>query len=114
MSSPKVNPTEAQISKIRQAAAVIAKNIRYHYTIPVIADEVGLNEFLLKTLFKMEYGIAPFQYLTNLRMERAIELMDQGHTIQYIARAVGYDHATNFCAAFRRRYGVSPKNYKKS
>ena len=52
-------------------------------------------------------------YLTKVRMEHAIELLKHTEDKSYIiAEKVGYTEANYFSYAFKKYYGVSPKNYR--
>ena len=110
-----VHLTDADLQKLETVKETILKNVRYHYTIPYLAHSAGLNEFKLKTGFKAVYGQPVFDFLTDNRMKLAIQLLETGnYTISEIAYRCGYNHPTNFCAAFRRRFQLRPTDYKKN
>ncbi len=51
-----------------------------------------------------------FEYGLKHRMEIAWDLLkDDRRSIGQVAEAVGYDYASNFCSAFKRQFGLSPK-----
>ncbi|MDF2192627.1 AraC family transcriptional regulator [Paraflavitalea sp. CAU 1676] len=107
--------TEADVQRLALVRETILKNLRYHYTIPTLAQTAGINEFKLKTGFKALYGQPVFDFLTEHRMKMAMELMESNnYSIGEIAHRCGYNHPTNFCAAFRRRYHIRPSDYRKS
>jgi AraC family transcriptional activator of pyochelin receptor len=110
-----IHLTDADLEKLALVRETILKNIRYHHTIPYLAHAAGLNEFKLKTGFKSVYGQPLFDFLTDQRMKLAIQLLESGnYTVSEIAYRCGYNHPTNFCAAFRRRFHVKPTEYKKT
>ena len=54
-----------------------------------------------------------FQYLFDYRMRLAVlYLLDSDMTINDIAIKLGYDYQSHFCTAFKRKYGVSPIEYR--
>jgi AraC-like DNA-binding protein len=110
-----VQLTDADVQRLAIVRETILKNLRYHYTIPCLAQTAGINEFKLKTGFKALYGQPVFDFLTEHRMKMAMELMESNnYSIGEIAHRCGYNHPTNFCAAFRRRYHIRPSDYRKS
>ena len=66
------------------------------------------------SLFKKEMGVSFITYLTNVRMEKAIELLDTTDDKSYIiAEKVGYPEANYFSYVFKKHFGVSPQKYRK-
>lgn len=66
------------------------------------------------SLFKKEMGVAFITYLTNVRMEKAVELLDTTDDKSYmIAEKVGYPDPNYFSYVFKKNYGVSPQRYRK-
>lgn len=79
-----------------------------------IASRVGLDRSYFSTIFKNKLGISPVRYLTNLRLQRAAELMSiHGESPSIAALSVGYPDISYFSKAFKQRYGVSPRTYRK-
>jgi AraC-like DNA-binding protein len=110
-----VQLTDADVQRLALVRETILKNLRYHYTIPTLAQTAGINEFKLKTGFKALYGQPVFDFLTEQRMKMAMELMESNnYSIGEIAHRCGYNHPTNFCAAFRRRYHIRPSDYRRN
>lgn len=68
----------------------------------------------LKKMFKNEIGMTPRQYLTDKRLENAannLALSGCGSSISQIARQCGFQEPLYFSRLFKKKYGVSPKNY---
>ncbi|HVK41671.1 MAG TPA: AraC family transcriptional regulator [Phenylobacterium sp.] len=83
-------------------------------TIDQLGRRVGLNRTTLQRGFKEMFGVTIFEFCQARRMELARGLLlDGGLTISEVAEAVGYEHATNFTAAFRRRFNALPKDYRR-
>lgn len=81
-------------------------------TVQQIADRLNLSRSYFSTIFSKETGISPQQYLTNLRMEKAAELMVyHGQTPSLAAYSTGYTDIFNFSKMFKRHFGVSPRKY---
>lgn len=66
-------------------------------------------------MFRQSTGITFMDYITRVRIRRAIELLrDDDHKMYEIAEAVGYSSQHYFSSAFKKVLGVSPMEYKKS
>nr|WP_282450524.1 helix-turn-helix transcriptional regulator [Marinobacter xestospongiae] len=75
----------------------------------MLSQAVGINEAKLKAGVRAEYDTTPFRLLTTIRMQRARELLQQGHPVATAAYRSGYSHPANFSLAFKRFFGESPK-----
>ncbi len=81
-------------------------------TISSLARRVGSNECYLKKDFRHWTGRSIGQYISELRMSNALELLATGrHSILEIAYTVGYSNPSQFSAAFKRFYGKAPSRY---
>lgn len=66
------------------------------------------------SLFKKEMGVSFITYLTNVRMDKAVELLDTTDDKSYmIAEKVGYPEANYFSYVFKKHFGISPQRYRK-
>jgi AraC-like DNA-binding protein len=78
-----------------------------------LALMVGTNECKLKHGFKILFGTTVFGFLFDYRMTLAARyLLDTEKTILDIAESVGYGHQSHFATAFRRKFSVSPQEYR--
>ena len=73
----------------------------------------NINGSYLSQLFKKELGITFTAYLTQLRMNRAKELLKTTNLrISEISDALGYDYYFNFTKLFKKEVGMTPKEYR--
>ena len=80
-----------------------------------LAREAGMSVSSLKTKFPAIVGQPVFEFLRDLRLERARQGLEQeGWTVSQAAYFVGYRHASNFSTAFRRRFQVSPRDIRRA
>jgi len=80
-----------------------------------VAHLVGLSQRRLNAAFRAAYGLTVWEWLVEWRLNHARELLRQGGVpIKEIAFRLGYGHVSNFTAAFVRRFGVAPGNYRQS
>jgi len=69
----------------------------------------GINEFKLKKGFKELFGTTVFDYLHDLRMEHAKQLLAANEVlVNEVSGMVGYKNANHFSTAFKRKYGLNP------
>ncbi|MGY9371848.1 AraC family transcriptional regulator [Citrobacter pasteurii] len=78
------------------------------YTLNELAQRAAMSPSSLRSKFRMAYGCSVFDYLRDRRLERARGYLLEGYSVQQAAWMSGYQHATNFSTAFRRRYGFPP------
>lgn len=78
-----------------------------------LALMVGTNECKLKNGFKKLFGSTIFGYLFHYRMEMACRYLDENNqSIQEIAVLTGYEHHSHFSTAFKRKFNLSPQEYR--
>lgn len=79
-----------------------------------LANEYYINQSYLSTLFLQETGKNFIKYLTEVRLEKARELLEttQFSTSQ-VAEFVGYNDRSYFTSVFQKKMGVSPAEYRK-
>lgn len=103
---------EANVAKIREAKQIILSNIVDPPGLKELAKLVGLNEYQLKVGFKNIYGTTVYKYLTDYRMDQARRMLDSGsYLVNEAAAEVGYSNPSHFIAAFKKKYGFTPKKY---
>lgn len=92
--------------------------MRDHYSNPLlstkeISDYASLSASYACTIFKNETGQTLNQYLTELRLEKAKELLtDPRNNVADVATLVGYNDSNYFGKAFKKYTGVSPSEYR--
>ena len=78
-----------------------------------LAEEHGISVSHLQKLFKQAYGVPVYRYIKEYRLEQAaVELVRSAKPITQIAQDAGYDNASKFSEAFRKRYGTTPSQYR--
>lgn len=80
-----------------------------------VAEAIGCNPSYLSRIMKQELGISFKDFLTMLRIGRAIQLMrNPDLSINQIAEKVGYSNQHYFSAAFKNCQGVSPSEFRRN
>lgn len=103
---------EDNVQKIRLAKNILIDRMTDPPTIPELAIEIGLNEYRLKEGFKNIYGTTVFKFLNDYRLDVARQLLDGGKVkVNEAAYHIGYHNPSHFIAAFKKKFGVTPKKY---
>lgn len=99
--------------KIYQARDIICSEYLNPPSLHDLALRVGTNECTLKAGFKEAFRTTVFNYLFDYHMNIAIHyLLDTNKSIGEVAGLVGYEHQAHFCTAFKRKFNVTPSEYR--
>ena len=110
----KAFPTSA-IAYSEMAVSYIIKNYQKKISVTDIAEEFGLTPNYLHAIFKQVKGVTIIEYLTSYRMELAKTYIERFGLRSYeAANLVGIDDAAYFSRVFKKLYGKSINEFKKS
>ena len=102
-------------NKVHEARDIITTQYQNPPSLHELSTMVGTNECTLKSAFKQEFGETVFQCLFDHRMALASQyLRDSDLSLSEIGLLLGYEYQSHFCTAFRRKYGMSPSDYRKA
>ncbi|WP_337061992.1 AraC family transcriptional regulator [Kineococcus sp. G2] len=83
------------------------------WTLETLARRAGVSRSALARRFTQRVGTPPMTYLADWRLALGADLLaDPELTVAAISRRVGYGSPFSFSAAFKRRYGISPQDYR--
>lgn len=103
---------EQNVIKIRKAKDIIIANVSEPPSLQELAHEVGLNIKKLKEGFKQIYGDTVYSFLLDYKMEQARKLLEGNQfNVNEVGLKVGYSTASHFIAAFKKKFGITPKKY---
>ncbi|MFS4466389.1 helix-turn-helix domain-containing protein [Maribacter sp. 2210JD10-5] len=103
---------EENVKRIRRAKELILANMAEPPSLADLAKEVGLSLKRLKEGFKQIYGDSVYSYLFDYKMEYARRLLESGqYNVNEIGLKIGYSTSSHFIAAFKKKYGTTPKKY---
>lgn len=103
---------EENVLKIKKAKEIILANMAEPPGLQELADEIGLNLNKLKMGFKQIYGDTVYGFLFDYKMDFARKLLDSGsYNVNEVGLKIGYSTGSHFIAAFKKKYGTTPKKY---
>ena len=106
--------SQREMRPITEAKRYIQQHYREALRLEDVSSAVGFNATYFSTLFKKETGQNFTDYLTELRIGKARELLSGDKvSVQDVAEMVGYSDLKYFSRLFKKSTGVSPSDYKK-
>lgn len=103
---------EDNVLKIRKAKEIIIDRMAEPPSLQELANEIGLNIKKLKEGFKQIYGDTVYSFLFDYKMEHARRLLESNQfNVNEVGTQVGYSTASHFIAAFKKKFGTTPKKY---
>ena len=103
---------EENVRKIRKAKEIVLDRMTDPPSLEELAVEIGLSLKKLKEGFKELYGDTVYAYLIDHKMEEACRMLNsQKYNVNEVGIKLGYSSASHFIAAFKKKYGTTPKKY---
>lgn len=116
--APQVPPTADlnRLDRLRlvRAKDFIAENLAEPLNLPAIARAAGINSSGLQRLFKLSEGASVFDYIRSSRLDNAYRALVSGDMpVSRASLLAGYTRPENFATAFRRQFGMPPREAQK-
>ena len=103
---------EENVLKIKKAKEIIILNMSEPPGLDALSEQVGLSLKKLKMGFKQIYGDTVFGFLFEYKMDYARQLLDSGsYNVNEVGLKIGYSTGSHFIAAFKKKFGTTPKKY---
>lgn len=104
----------SQNNILKSAKDYIDKNYNRKITIDEIAESIYISKYYLAHLFKDNLNMTINDYITRVRIEKAVELMQRRELSNNdIMQEVGFNSQSHFTKTFKKIMGVTPGNYRK-
>jgi len=101
-------------NRISTLIAYLQNNLHHRLTINQMAELVRISPSRLQHIFKEETGSSINQYLRDLRLQKAAELLTRSFlSVKEIRCSVGIIDTRHFANDFKRSYGMTPSSYRK-
>jgi len=106
---------EENFKKIKKAKDIIIENMTNPPSLVELSEEINLSLKKLKEGFKKIYGKPVYQFLIEYKMELAKKLLSENsYNVNEVSLKLGYSTASHFITAFKNKYGLTPRNFKKN
>ena len=113
LSSSYISISKSDRDSITEAKRIIDSQLALAPSCEELARQVNISTSKLTKGFSSLFGTSVHAYVIDQRLEKAASLLLESNlNVSQVAILVGYSKASNFAAAFKRKYGVNPKNYK--
>ncbi|MBY0284583.1 MAG: AraC family transcriptional regulator [Sphingomonas sp.] len=99
--------------RIGRAIALIHREPGKHWTVAMLAAEIGMSRTRFAVLFQEMIGVGPISYVIEWRLQKAnAQLFTTCKSIPEIARGIGYNNPADFTRAFVQRFGQTPVEFR--
>ena len=99
--------------ELYDAVEYIKKNVSDNITVSTLSSALSVDRTWLFRIFKKKYGVSPSEYISSYKLELAKEYLGETQLpIKTIAQNLGFENYVTFSKAYRKKYGVSAKEYR--
>jgi AraC family transcriptional regulator len=99
--------------KLKEAIAYINENLDTNLSLAEISAIAHMSPHYFASLFKQSTGIAPHQYVTKCRVEKAKHLLAKRElSVLQVSHLVGFQSQSHFAKVFRKYVGITPQAFK--
>lgn len=107
-------PMQGEHPQIQRAKQYLLDHFDQAVSIGDLAQQLGFSSGHFIRLFRQECAMTPSEFLLEKRMEYARQLLTFGGiSVSEAAQRCGYNSFSLFCATFKRKFGISPGQYRK-
>lgn len=100
---------------IQRIKNLVEKEYMHDVSLNYVAEKVNLAPAYVSYIFKRETGQTLIKYITEIKMEKAKMLLEEGVLkVGQVARACGYENQSYFNRAFKNYYGLTPKQFREN
>ena len=105
---------ERENQRIERVMDAMRRDLEDPKTLPYYAKQSGFSVSRFSEIFKKHCGVSPMTYYTEMRIQRACELLDKTDLqIGEIAQRIGFEDSLYFSRLFRKHAGMPPSAYRK-
>lgn len=113
ISKEKLNSKPTQLEQLQLILSYIEKNFAKLPSIEEMSDTIKVSPQYLCRLFKNSLNMRPFVYVTKRRIQEAKRmLIEENIPIKDIAKEIGYNDTSYFCAMFKKYENISPQAFR--
>lgn len=105
--------TSASAQNYRRIVKVLEEHIEERMTLPKVAELCQMSEAAVKKTFSKYAGIGLMTYFNQIKMKRAVKLLEAGNGVRETAEMLGFTDQNYFSTVFKRVVGQPPIHYLK-
>ncbi|MEM7123132.1 MAG: AraC family transcriptional regulator [Pseudomonadota bacterium] len=106
-------PRRRAADKVGMAKAYIDEHGLEQISVKEVCAHLSISESHLSKKFRERFGTTIYEYIVDVRMAKAYDLLSFSDLhLKQIAYEVGYNHVSNFCTAFKKKYGMTPNSVR--
>jgi AraC family transcriptional regulator len=98
--------------RLRYAVEFAQSNFHHPLSVELMASQACFSLYHFKRLFKEVYQIAPYQFVRQLRLEKARRLLRSGMQVKEVCRAVGWEDTSSFIRLFKQTFHLTPSQFQ--
>lgn len=99
-------------SPLSPALAYLEQNLSFDITNATLAETCSMSEEYFRKQFKKNYGLSPKQYVIDLRIAKAKQLLTDGILkVQAVSEQCGFSNPYHFCRLFKEKTGLTPTEF---
>jgi len=111
----KTKTRQEVLKRLTLAKEYISSNYNHNITLEDVAEQACLSVNHLLRTFKEAYDTTPYQFLMQLRLNRAKKLLQTtSYSLNEIVGLVGFECPSSFIRLFKHTFNITPLKYKKS
>jgi len=99
---------------VERVKLALASDLTRRWTLTEIAAEVKGSPVYLTQVFRQVEGVPLYRYQLNMRLARALDLLGEYDDLTSLGLDLGFSSHSHFSSSFRRLYGLTPTQFKKS
>ena len=104
--------TQDAITRIDESIKFLKMHFKEQVNIAQICGQFGYSREHFSRLFRQQTGLSPMQFILNIRLNHAKKLLCSTRlSLKAIAAECGLNDANYLCSLFRKRFGISPRDY---
>lgn len=112
ISSAKTSTKVEIYRRLHWSLDFLHENFTANISVENLAEEACLSSFHYKRLFTELFHISPYQYLINLRLDKARTLLHSDSMISVVCKEVGWKDPSSFTRLFKKRFNLTPLEFK--